>query len=83
MMNPYATKLPYIIMEEYLRDRSKQKAVAVWVFNSINPYGETTIDPQHLQPALLNSLLALNPKVDSQDVEKIVREASTNSHNVV
>lgn len=59
-------------MEEYIRDRAKHKAIAVYTFNSINCDGKTSIKTQRLKESLKQTLAHFNPVVELEEVDKII-----------
>lgn len=59
-------------MEEYIRERAKHRAVAIYTFNSINCNGETQIKAERLKESLKQTIAHFNPAIDSKDVEEIV-----------
>lgn len=59
-------------MEEYIRDKAKHKAIAIYTFNSINCDGKTSIKASRLKESLKQTLLYFNKSIDVEEVEKIV-----------
>lgn len=59
-------------MEEYIRERAKHRAIAVYTFNSINCNGETQIKTARLKESLKESLAHFNPSISLAEVERIV-----------
>jgi hypothetical protein len=55
-------------MEEYIRERAKHRAIAIYTFNSINSNGETKISTLRLKDSLKKTLVYFNPSVDGKDV---------------
>lgn len=60
-------------MEEFIRERAKHRAIAVYTFNSINCDGKTTIRSSKLRDSLRVVLHQFNPGVQMDDVDKIIQ----------
>jgi hypothetical protein len=59
-------------MEEYIRERAKHRAIAVYTFNSINSNGETRIKTTRLKESLKQTLSYFNASIDTKDVDSMV-----------
>jgi Ca2+-binding EF-hand superfamily protein len=59
-------------MEEYIRERAKHRAIAVYTFNSINCNGETQIKTNRLKESLKNTLLHFNNNIDTKEVDTVI-----------
>lgn len=59
-------------MEEYIRDRAKHKAIAVYAFNSINCDGSTSIKTVKLKDSLRETLKYLNCRIELEEIDKII-----------
>lgn len=62
-------------MEEYIREKAKHKAIAVYTFNSINCDGKTFIKTLKLKEALKQVLNQLNSAISPDEIDKIINEA--------
>lgn len=62
-------------MEEYIREKAKHKAIAVYTFNSINCDGKPSIKTSKLKDALKQVLKQLSPSINTDEVDKIINEA--------
>lgn len=52
-------------MEEYIRDRAKCKAIAIYTFNSINGDGQNRIKTSTLKDSLKLTLLHFNSLIQA------------------
>ena len=68
----YLIYIPEEEMEEYILDKAKHKAIAVYTFNSINCDGKTSIKISKLREALKQVLLTFNANIDMEEVDKII-----------
>lgn len=59
-------------MEEYIRERAKHRAIAVYTFNSINCNGETQIRTNRLKESLKNTLVYFNSNIDTKEVDTVI-----------
>lgn len=59
-------------MEEYIRERAKHRAIAVYTFNSINCNGETQIRTNRLKESLKNTLVHFNSNIDTNKVDTVI-----------
>jgi Ca2+-binding EF-hand superfamily protein len=59
-------------MEEYIRERAKHRAIAVYTFNSINCNGETQIKTARLKESLKLTLAHFNANIDGREVESVI-----------
>jgi len=59
-------------MEEYIRERAKHRAIAVYTFNSINCNGETQIGTNRLKESLKNTLVYFNSNIDTKEVDTVI-----------
>ncbi len=62
-------------MEEYIREKAKHKAIAVFTFNSINCDGKTSIKTNKLKLAVKRVLLQYNPNINMDEADKIINTA--------
>jgi hypothetical protein len=53
-------------MEEYIRDKAKHKAIAIYTFNSINCDGKSSIKISKLKEALKNVLNTFNSDINME-----------------
>lgn len=70
------------LMEEYIRDRAKHKAIAVYTFKSINCDGSTAIGGSKLRECLLLTLQHFNKNIELEEVEKIINAVDKLQKNV-
>ena len=59
-------------MEEYIRERSKQKSIAVFTFHSINSDGSTSIKLNKLREALKQVISSMNCHIDMEEIDQIL-----------
>lgn len=59
-------------MEDYIRDKARHKAIAIYTFNSINCDGKSSIKISKLREALKQVLLGFNAHIDMEEVDKII-----------
>ena len=62
-------------MEEYIRDKAKCKAIAIYTFNSINCDGQNRIKLSKLKDSLKLTLLHFNSLIQEEEIEKIINSA--------
>jgi hypothetical protein len=62
-------------MEEYIREKAKHKAIAIFTFNSINCDGNTSIKTSKLTDSMKSVLYQFNPMINLEEVDKIIASA--------
>lgn len=62
-------------MEEYVREKAKHKAIAIYTFNAINCDGKTSIKINKLRDSLKNVLFQFNRNIDMEEIDKIINNA--------
>lgn len=62
-------------MEEYIRERAKHKAIAIFTFNSINCDGKNEIKTSKLIDSMRTVVYQFNPLINMEIVDKIIESA--------